>query len=275
MELMPNELRQLLDAELAKPAEEMDTQLVSDLLDLLDIDVPSEVERLSDWKMIVQKQKSRRKTPRILRRVGIAAASVIVLFAVSFTSAKAFNWTFLLKFLLPVAQTFGIVSSDYVIDDKQVTEYRSEDDVESQEVNFTSLDELPTEFALPVVSSNCIPDGYQFVQGTWYNNPDLERCSFLFSSEEQSDEQNGDKWFTLDVMELATNSTVDHEFERQLETPETINIDGVDVTLYYNSDDLYISVSWLIDHFSYNLYGTLTEEDLIHIISSIHSEMQS
>ena len=271
VELMPNELRQLLDAELAKPEEEMDTQLVSDLLDLLDIDAPSEVERLSDWKMIVQKQKNRRKTPQILRKVGIAAASVIVLFAISFTSARAFNWTFLLKFLLPVAQTFGIVSSDYVIDDKQVTEYGSEDDVDSQEVSFTSLDELPTDFALPVVSSNCIPDDYVFVQGNWFSNPDLEKCSFLFKNEKDGKAGDGEKWFTIDVMEFSSASTVDHEFERQLETPETIDIDGVDVTLYYNSKKMGTSVSWLIDHLSYNLYGTLTEDDLIHIITAIHA----
>ena len=274
MELMPNELRQLLDAELAKPEEEMDTQLVSDLLDLLDIDAPSEVERLSDWKMIVQKQKSHRKAPRILRRAGIAAASVIVLFAVSFTSAKAFNWTFLLKFLLPVAQTFGIVSSDYVIDDNRVTEYVSEDDVDNQQVSFTSLDELPTDFALPMISSNCIPDDYVFVQGNWFSNPDLEKCSFLFKNEKDGKSGNGERWFTIDVIEFSSDSTVDHEFERQLETPETIDIDGVDVTLYYNSKEMGTSVSWLIDHLSYNLYGTLTEDDLIHIITSIHAYQQ-
>lgn len=267
-ELMPNELRQLLDAELAKPEDEMDTQLISDIIDLLDIEPPTPAEKKADWSAIEKKYRRKRRLPRVLRSIAITAASIVAVFLISLTSAKAFNWTFLLKFLLPVAQTFGIISSDYTVDDGQETEYRFEDAMDTQEVDFTSLDELPSQFAAAVVESDCVPDGYGFVQGNWYKSFNLEKCNMLF--------EKADQWFVIEMMEFTddTDPTTDFEFERQVDVPLTIEINGVEVTLYYNSDDSGISVSWLQGNTHFNLLGTLDEEELTYIIGTLHSYLQ-
>ena len=267
-ELMPNELRQLLDAELAKPEDEMDTQLISDIIDLLDIEPPTPAEKKADWSAIEKKYRRKRRLPRVLRSIAITAASIVAVFLISLTSAKAFNWTFLLKYLLPVAQTFGIISSDYTIDDGQETEYRFEDAMDTQEVDFTSLDELPSQFAAAVVESDCVPDGYGFVQGNWYRSFNLEKCNMLF--------EKADQWFVIEMMEFTddTDPTTDFEFERQVDVPLTIEINGVEVTLYYNSDDSGISVSWLQGNTHFNLLGTLDEEELAYIIGTLHSYLQ-
>lgn len=269
-ELMPNELRQLLDAELAKPEDEMDTQLISDIIDLLDIEPPTPAEKKADWSAIEKKYRRKRRLPRVLRSIAITAASIVAVFLISLTSAKAFNWTFLLKFLLPVAQTFGIISSDYTVDDGQETEYRFEDATTSQEIDFTSLDDLPSQIGDVIVESNCVPDGYEFIQGTWFKSVELEKCNFLFQDGTQKDNP---AWFAIDVMEFDGDKspTIDFEYERQLKVPQVISIDGIDVTLYYNSDDMGISVSWLQGNKHFNLQGTLTEDDLTYIITALHS----
>ena len=277
MELMPNELEQMLDAELAKPEDEVNTQLVSDLIDLLDIDTPSEVEKRSDWKNIVRKHKKSQIIPKILRRTVIAAASVVVVFIVTFTSAKAFDWTFLLKYLLPVAQTFGIVSSDYLIDDGQVTEYGFDDDMETQSIDFYSLDDLPSDFAASIVESNCIPNGYQFIQGSWFKAMDLEKCSFIYSKAPQNENAEADHWFTIEISDIPMNdgmSVTDIEYERQLRVPQTVVIEGIDVTLYYNSDEMGINVSWLLGNTHYNVFGSISEDELSYIISGLKAYHQ-
>ena len=76
LELMPDELTRLLDAELAKPEDEMDTRLVSELLQLMEKDAPTDADMAADWQAISQKL-NRRRLPVVLRRAAIAAASII------------------------------------------------------------------------------------------------------------------------------------------------------------------------------------------------------
>ena len=183
-EMMPNELRELLEAELAKPEEEMDTQLISDLLELLEDATPSAQDKEANWNAILAKlEKGKKKRSNMTpRKIAAIAASVIVVFALTLTSAKAINWHALFKLLLPFAQTFGIVSPDYEIGEEQVVEYWSEDAPLTQEVDLHSLDEMPTELGQAIVESQCIPDGYTFVQGTWFLSSDTEKYSLLHLS---------------------------------------------------------------------------------------------
>jgi hypothetical protein len=83
----------------------------------------------------------------------------------------------------------------------------------------------------------------------------------------------GDKWATLEALEIAQDAgtSFDMEYERQAEVPGTVEIDGVDVTVYYNSDEDGLSVSWLSKGVHYNLYGTLTEDELRHVIHALNT----
>ena len=267
-EMMPHELEQLLDEELAKPEEEMDTRLITDLVELMDVEAPSELDRKKDWKVIRKRLRKGKRLPRALRGLAIAVASVVAVFFITFTTARAFNWTVLLKILLPVAQTFGIVSSDYTIDDGQESPYSFEDADDEIELDFYSLDDLPSSLADAVIESNCIPQRFQFDHVTWYQDPVMEKYSFSYA--------DGEQWLTLDVLEFDMDSapTIDFEFERQSDIPQTVDIDGVEITVYYNSDTLGMSASWILGDTHYNLHGTLTEEELTYIVQSLSIHQQ-
>lgn len=264
LELMPDELTRLLDAELAKPEDEMDTQLVSELLHLVEKDAPTDADMAADWQAISQKL-NRRRLPVVLRRAAIAAASIIAAFLVTYTSARAFNWTLLLKYLMPVAQTFGIVTPDYEVEQEQNTRYWAADNDTSREMEFSSLDDIPGEIGKAIAASGCLPEGYAFVQGTWSDDGVLQKWSLYMTK--------GDQWATLEALEVAQDAgaSFDVEYERQAEVPGTIEIDGVDVTVYYNSDEDGLSVSWLSKGVHYNLYGMLTEDELRHVIHALNT----
>ena len=138
LELMPDELTRLLDAELAKPEDEMDTRLVSELLQLVEKDAPTDADMAADWQAISRKL-NRRRLPVVLRRAAIAAASIIAAFLVTYTSARAFNWTLLLKYLMPVAQTFGIVTTDQLTESDSIEGEISVEDDDTEEKARTIL----------------------------------------------------------------------------------------------------------------------------------------
>ena len=264
-ELIPLELNQILEEELAKPEEEIDTQLIAELIDLLEPEAPSVQGKDANWEVICQKLLQPKRKIVILRRVAAIAASIVLLFTVSLTSAKAFNWTFLLKYLVPVAQTFGIVTSDYLPEETSTIEYRTEDAEDSQEIDFYSLDEMPTELGMAVAESSCVPEGYHFESGVWFQDIFVEKYSLSFS--------DGDTWFILEILDFADDEdlAIDFEFERQISVPRTLNIDGTDITLYHNTKGLSLFASWLVGNTHYNVNGMLSENDLSYIVHFLQS----
>lgn len=262
-ELMSLELDKMLEEELAKSEEEMDATLIAELLELLEAETPTASSKRANWQAIRRKLRKTRHQFTIVRRVAAAAAAIVVLFAVSFTTAQAFNWTFLLKYLTPVAQTFGIVTPDYLPEDEQETEYRTEDTEDSQETEFYALDEMPTELGISVVESGCIPKDHRFGKGVWYKDLHMEKYSLIFTHE--------DIWYNLEILSFANDedTTINFEYELQASDPQIVNIDGIDVSLYYNSDDSGLYVSWLIGNAHYSVNGTLSEDELAHIIHSL------
>ena len=93
-ELMPHELRQMLEAELAK--EEMDAEFIAELLDLLVDEAPTDDEKKADWQAI-RRRIAKSRPWKWPRAVAAVVALLIAVFAISLTSARAFNWAVLLK----------------------------------------------------------------------------------------------------------------------------------------------------------------------------------
>ena len=149
MELMRYELELMLERELAKPASEMDTQLVQELLDALE-EVPDKDNRQRVWESIEQQSKRGAgwRHATAMRRI---AACILVLLAVSLISigsAYAFNWTFLLKFLKPLAETFGIYSANHLntpVPEQSITLYADEE-TGFEQVFYTSAEDMPEEW---------------------------------------------------------------------------------------------------------------------------------
>ena len=93
MEMMRHEIEALLDKELAKPAEEIDAQLVQDLLDLLEVSAPTPEQCDTTWNAIEQSLRKPHKLnwSKVLLRCAAAAAAVIVLLFVTIQTAEAFK----------------------------------------------------------------------------------------------------------------------------------------------------------------------------------------
>jgi len=266
VELMPHELNELLEQELSKPAEEVDARLVSDLLDLLNADKASDAQREACWQEIETKvqKKKRHGYAVVLRRIAAAAAAVIVLFFVSFETAKAFRWTFLLKLLAPVAETFGIYSSN-VFENQHTAQndaMLSEDDTGYEQLSFASIDDMPAEVDGYRVTPAWVPERFAFLQGSVYEDPEMANISTSYIDEDDILSLNTWVFHTDDVI-------FNYSFERTLEEPITDIIEGIEVTYYHNSGDKHLSASWIDETAHYYVFGNVTPEELDHFIRSM------
>lgn len=266
LELMPLELNKMLEEELAKPEAEIDVELVDELLALLEESTPSEVEKTRTWQKIsaeLSKEQKNRPVWTRMRRVAIIMIGVVALFAISLSTAKALRWTFLLKLLEPLAQTFGIVTTD------QLTEFDSTQNtvriapVEAEQVVYDTLDTMPKTVDGHAIIPGWVPERYAFVQGIVYIDAIFEKYTSVYL--------NGNEWLNIDATFYPDeNIVLGFQYERETSEPETISIHDLEVLFYKNSDDSSIYAEWIKDNINYNLYGIVTEEELIRIVSSFN-----
>lgn len=264
LELMPLELNKMLEEELAKPEAEIDVELVDELLALLEESTPSEVEKTRTWQKIsaeLSKEQKRRPVWTRMRRVAIIMIGVVTLFAISLSTAKALRWTFLLKLLEPLAQTFGIVTTD------QLTEFDSTQNtvriapVKAEQVVYDSLDAMPKTVDGHAIIPGWVPERYAFVQGTVYIREVFQKYTSAY--------QNGDDWLTLDVIIHSDEDVaIDFQYERTTPEPEILIVNGGEILLYHNSDDGSYYAAWIDDNIEYSVYGMVCREELIDMISS-------
>jgi hypothetical protein len=265
MELMPLELNHMLEEELAKPEAEIDVALVDELLKLLEESEPSEVEKRRIWHGITDQleKDSRKRTSRtVLHRVAAILIGVIALATLTVGTAQAFRLTFLLKLLEPLAQTFGIVTTDQLSELSQIDKnIRIENDVTEQNV-FTSLDAMPVEVNGHKIIPAWVPERYSFEHGTTFDNESFQRYTVTY--------QSNDDWLFIETtLFRAEDASVDFQYERSAYEPIMIDVAGVGVQLYTNDENKTIYASWLNDTVSYNLSGALTEHELVRIVGSI------
>ena len=113
MEMSRDDLALMLDAELSKPEAEMDTELVQQILELLE-EAPSQTQQLEAWKNTHKRLKLKHWQPAVSGLTPIAAVGVIlvaIMFA-TYGTAQALNWELLLRWMKPFAETFMIYSGD-------------------------------------------------------------------------------------------------------------------------------------------------------------------
>ena len=114
-EMNADDLEQLLNAELDKPADEMDTLLIQEILRTLRTEEPDPERMKADWSLVkkyLPHRRTVRRWPRRLMRFGAAAAAITIVMFSALRDAEAFRWTLLRKILIPVAETFGIRIDD-------------------------------------------------------------------------------------------------------------------------------------------------------------------
>jgi len=265
MELMPLELNHMLEEELAKPEAEIDVALVDELLKLLEESEPSEVEKRRIWHGItdqLEKESRKRSSRTVLHRVAAILIGVIALATLTLGTAQAFRLTFLLKLLEPLAQTFGIVTTDQLAESNPAEGkiIIGIDDIE-QNV-YDSLERMPRKVNEHTIIPDWVPERYSFEHGTTFDNGAYQRYTVTYHSD--------DDWLFIETTLFPDEDTVvDFRYERAVIEPVMIDVAGVGVQLYQNDDNQTLYASWINDTVSYNLSGALSKEELVRIVSSI------
>ena len=266
LEMNDDDLEQLLEAELAKPANEIDSSLVEEILDALNAPVPTPEQSEASWQVVKEHftRQAKARTTRAIKRFGAVAAVVIMIMFVSLRDAEAFRWTLIEKILKPVAETFGIVIDDQEIiipEENEPTLYSIED-APSEFVEYSSLEDVPETAHGYLVRPKWIPNGYILSNASMYSNTDINIYSLNF--------ENGDSWFSINIDVLNNPDAIySHEFERNLEVPVEVQIGQHNVTIYDNAKDKYLSAFWIYENAYYYLSGCLTVDEVISIVESM------
>ena len=259
------ELRQKLEAELSKPADEIDARLVDSILAQLDDYEPTEAQKAAGWEAVVRKVEAERKQRRVrvMRRVAAAAAAVVIAFAVfSVGTARAFRWTFLLKWLEPLAETFGIHTE---IESPTPTICPAElvlGQTSDSQTEYASLAEMPAEIDGYTVVPGWVPERFEFSEGWFFRDGNIDTVDILFKSD--------DGWLnTLVSIYHENEETVYFEYEKVVGEHSIITCANQDVTVYHNTSDNSISASWIRNEADYAISGTISQEELESIIESM------
>ena len=279
-EVTKEKLNEILEKELQKPDNEVDLELVDEILAELN---PMEVtpdEISASWTRLEAKinqngptakagtEKTARARKRIrrpllvsLRRAALAAVAVVLLFFVSLGSARAMRWTFLLKLLNPIAQTFGISLDELKPDTPPAEAYSSSIDAQSMQQFFTE-DEIPIEYNGYRIKLSNIPERFAFYNGMFYPNQQMDTFNITYKT--------GDEWLFYNVNIFDTDQVgIEYQFETTMEVQEKRQIGMIELTFYHNGDDETQYVSWVDRNAHYSIYGYISLEELTDIINGI------
>ena len=77
-------------------------------------------------------------------------------------------------------------------------------------------------------------------------------------------------WLTKsDKLAFSEAESFDVDFEKALAEHETVYLNGLEVTIYQNTDDDIIPASWIDRNANYHLIGSLDRKELEQIIESM------
>lgn len=265
-ELMPHDLNEILEQELSKPEEQVDSQLVREIMELLETDAPSSAEKEECWKAVQRETKRKRpiRYQTLLRWMCATAAALVVVFLISFETARAFNWTFLLKHLGPVAETFGLYSMSSVDQDNVENHdaYTSEN-LDYKQLNYDSLEEMPAQIKGQSIIPGWIPERFQFVNGAIYEDENMESASLYFRSGE-------DDYLTLILSFYANDEDVtSYVYEITTANENNMEIANHKLTYYFNDDGEIRAVSAIEENAHFYIGGSISEEELEQIVASM------
>lgn len=266
-ELMPHDLNEILEQELSKPEEEVDSQLVREIMELLETETPSPAEKEECWRA-VQREMKHKRTPHyqaLLRGVCAAAAALVVVFLVSFETARAFNWTFLLKHLGPVAETFGLYSmSNMDQDDKTSHDAYTSEFSDNEQLTFDSLEDMPAQLKGQSIIPGWVPERFQFVNGTIYEEENMASASLYFHSSE-------DGYLTLTLSFYANDEDVtSYVYEVSTADENNMEIAGHTMTYYFNDSGEIRAVSAIEENAHLYIGGSISAEELEQIAASMN-----
>lgn len=266
-ELMLNDLNGILEQELSKPEDEVDNQLVSEILELLETEEPSPEEKEECWEAIQHGMRKKRtiRYQSALRWMCAAAAALVVVFFVSFGTARAFNWSFLLKHLGPVAETFGLYSESGVnreaVDNHGVYADEFADD---KQLNYDSLEEMPAQLKGQNIIPGWVPERFMFVNGAIYEDENLASASLYYCGD-------GDTYLTLIFTFYKNDEDVtSYVYEVSTANEKSMKVADQTMTYYFNDDGEIRAVSAIEENAHFYVGGSISEAELEQIAASMN-----
>jgi len=262
-EMDAHELETILENELNKPAEEIDAALIDDLMEILQPVEMTARQQQQTWKNIQKKLSPKTNHKRLIRRISAIAAVLVLLCGFAFKPATADPWQFLKRLLKPVAETFGIYlnySESDPVETPSVTTYGISEDETMSMIHY-DLNEIPDTYNGYAIKPDWLPDGATFVDGSSFSEICMQKYALRYRLNQH------DLCLTVAIHTL-TGAVANYEYERVAEVAEERLIGSRMVTFYQNTDSNQDTqyVSWIDGSAHYSIRGTLSIEDVEHII---------
>lgn len=264
-EMSRYDLEQMLEAELNKPEDEMDTELVQQILEILE-DGPSMVQQHKSWQQIDKRLKFKQWQPVVSGLTRIAAVGVILvalLFA-TYGTAQALNWEFLLRWMRPFAETFMIYSGDKPEPTVApvTTEVYGDVGLTFAQTEFNTLADCPEKIDGYPVKPVWMPERFTYLQGSMYADTLVTSITHTYQSD------MGICIIDISMLEDESKANAYH-FEQLPAENTSMYIAGYRIAFYHNSDNTTLTASWMCENVHYTITGSVSEEEITTIIDSM------
>lgn len=265
MEMSRDELEQLLEAELMKPEDEIDTEFVQQVLDLLE-ESPAPEQQHGAWKKVEKRLTARQWRPVVS---GLARAAAILVFlavvlSATYSTARAFSWEFLLRLMKPFAETFMV----YTGNDPgptaapAVMEVYGDTGTSITQQEFSTLAACPDTIDGYPAKPVWMPERFVYLTGSMYSDMHITSVSHIFKSSDEN--------CIIDVTVVKDSNTNDaYLFEQIPDENIAESIAGYQIAYYHNTDQNTLTASWVDENAHYFISGTLSKEDIRLILESM------
>ena len=265
MEMSRDDLALILEAELSKPEAEMDTELVQQILELLE-EAPSQAEQHEAWKKTHKRLKLKQWPPVVSGLTRIAAVGVIlvaIMFA-TYGTAQALNWEFLLRWMKPFAETFMIYSGDKPepTPEPMTSEVYSDVGRAFTQEEFATLADCPDKVEGYPAKPVWMPERFTYLQGSLYSDPLMTCITHVFRSD------SGNCIIDISMLEDGNQSDT-YQFEQLPAENVSMYVAGYQITFYNNTDNAMQSASLVAENTTYFITGPISEEEIISILESM------
>ncbi len=264
-ELSRYDLEQMLDAELSKPEAEMDTELVQQILEMLE-ETPSQAQQREAWQKTDKRLKLKQWQPVVSGLTRIAAVGVIlvaIMFA-TYGTAQALNWEFLLQWMKPFAETFMIYSGDKPepTPGPMTSEVYSDVGRAFTQEEFATLADCPDKVEGYPAKPVWMPERFTYLQGSLYSDPLMTCITHVFRSD------SGNCIIDISMLEDGNQSDT-YQFEQLPAENVSMYVAGYHITFYNNTDNAMQSASLVAENTTYFITGPISEEEIISILESM------
>lgn len=265
MEMSRDDLEAMLEAELSKPETEMDTELVQQILEMLE-EAPSQEQQRGAWQKTSKRLMLKQWQPVVSGLTRFAAAIVILVAVLlaTYGTAKALNWEFLLRWMKPFAETFMIYSGDDPAPTSAPSEITifEDFDMEFTQQEYATLADCPDKIDGYPAKPVWMPERFAYSQGSMYSDMHITSISHIFRSNDGN--------CVLDISMLKDPNEADaYHFERVPDENISEGTIGYQITFYTNTDNAISAASWVKKNTSYYISGQFSKEEITSIVEAM------